>query len=244
MSFYALALFCATAFTLTAAQDFELPIQTCKRDADDYSSCLRLAIQEAWPNFVPGIPKLDLPVLDPYFTDHERTIYETNDMRADITVTNVNTYGLAKAQFLAVRPQHSDNYFKLEFDVDLPKILIEGNYKADGSLGTFQIGGEGFFNISMEDIKCTWIMEGSVANDRWTLEHFHLNPEVGKMQVWFSDMFNGNEELNNAAMKFVNEYWPTLYRSMLPFLAKNWDEHLTEISNRIFSKISFSKTFP
>jgi len=54
----------------------------------------------------------------------------------------------------------------------------------------------GFFNISMEDIKCTWIMEGPVANDRWTLEHFHLNPEVGKMQVWFSDMFNGNEELS------------------------------------------------
>lgn len=84
-----------------------------------------------------------MPVLDPYFTDHERTVYETNDVRADITVTNVNTYGLAKAQFLAVRPQHSDNYFKLELDVDLPKVLIEGNYKADGSLGTFQIGGEG-----------------------------------------------------------------------------------------------------
>lgn len=70
-------------------------------------------------------------------------MYEANNIRADITVTNVNTYGLAKAQFLAVRPQHSDNYFKLELDVDLPKVLIEGNYKADGSLGTFQIGGEG-----------------------------------------------------------------------------------------------------
>jgi len=50
--------------------------------------------------------------------------------------------------------------------------------------------------------------------------------------------------LDNAAMKFVNEYWPSLYREMLPFLAKNWDERLTELSNRIFSKISFSKTFP
>jgi len=49
----------------------------------------------------------------------------------------------------------------------------------------------GFFNISMEDIKATWIMEGPVANDRWT-----LIPEVGKMQIWFSDMFNGNEQLS------------------------------------------------
>ncbi|XP_024869462.1 circadian clock-controlled protein-like [Temnothorax curvispinosus] len=244
MSFCSLALFCATAFVLAAAQDFELPVQTCKHDADDYSSCLRLAVQEAWPNFIPGIPKLDLPVLDPYFTEEQRTVYEANDLRADITVTNVNTYGLAKAQFLAVRPHYSDNFFKLEIDVDLPKVLMEGNYKADGSIGTFQIGGEGFFNISMEDIKATWTLEGPVANDRWTLDHFYLNPEIGKMQIWFSDMFNGNEELNNAAMRFVNEYWPTLYRTMLPFLTKTWDERLTEASNRIFSKISFSKTFP
>ncbi|KAL0101167.1 hypothetical protein PUN28_018786 [Cardiocondyla obscurior] len=244
MSFYTFALFCATTFVLAAAQDLELPVQTCKRESDDYSSCLRLAIQEAWPNFIPGIPKFDVPILDPFFTETERTVYETSDIRADITVTNVNTYGLAKAQFLAVRPQHSDNYFKLELDVDLPKVLIEGSYKADGALGTFQIGGEGSFNISMEDIKSTWILEGPVANDKWTLEHFHLNPEVGKMQIWFSDMFNGNEELNNAAMKFVNEYWPTLYRSMLPFLAKTWDERLTELCNRIFAKVSFAKTFP
>lgn len=90
-----------------------------------------------------GIPKFDLPVLDPYFTQEERTVYETDDIHADILVTNVNTYGLAKAQFLAVRPQYSDNFFKLELDVDLPKVLIEGNYKASGSVGAFQIGGEG-----------------------------------------------------------------------------------------------------
>lgn len=54
----------------------------------------------------------------------------------------------------------------------------------------------GFFNISLEDIKTTWAVEGSVANDRWTIEHFIINPEVGKMEIWFSDLFKGNEELS------------------------------------------------
>lgn len=90
-----------------------------------------------------GIPEFDIPALDPYFTDEQRTLYETEDMRADITIKNVNTYGLMKAQFLAVRPQYSDNFFKLELDVDVPKVLIEGNYKAEGVVGAFQIGGEG-----------------------------------------------------------------------------------------------------
>ncbi|RLU21558.1 hypothetical protein DMN91_005931 [Ooceraea biroi] len=156
------------------------------------------------------------------------------DLELHTTVTDVNTYGLAKTRFLAVRPEYSDDFLKLEIDVEIPKMLIEGNFKAEGGMGAF----------NLEDIKGTWAIEGHVANDRWTIEHFLISPEIGKMQIWFSDLFNGNEELNKTALKFVNEYWPSLYRSVLPFMAEMWDAELTQISNRIFSKVSFSKTFP
>lgn len=86
---------------------------------------------------------MDLPILDPFFLAEDRIVYETADMRGDVTVKNVNTYGFAKARFLAVRPQYSDNFFKLEVDVELPKMLIEGNYKAEGAVGALQVGGEG-----------------------------------------------------------------------------------------------------
>ncbi|GAB1869781.1 Circadian clock-controlled protein [Camponotus japonicus] len=244
MSFYTLAVYCATVLVLVAAQDLELPVQTCKRDASDYTSCLRLAMQEAWPTFIAGIPELDVPPLDPYFLEYQNTVYETGDLRADITVKNVNIYGLAKINFLAVRPHHSDDSFHLEVDLELPKMLIEGNFKAEGAYGVLTIGGEGFFNISLEDIKDTWSIEGPVASDKWTIDHFRLNPEIGKMEVWFSDMFNGNEQLNSMALKFINENWPSLYREMLPFLSQNLDNYLTETANRLMSKVSFSKTFP
>lgn len=94
-------------------------------------------------HFSKGIPKLDLPPLDPYLTEHQRTEYDSRDIHADITVSNVNTYGLAKTRFLAVRPQRSPDFFRLEVDIEMPKILIEGEYVAKGSLGTFLIGGEG-----------------------------------------------------------------------------------------------------
>lgn len=94
-------------------------------------------------DFSPGIPQLDLPRLDPYFTKEQRTIYETGDIQADITVRDVNTYGLAKTRFLAVRPQYSEDFFKVEVDAEIPKMLIEGGFKAEGRMGGFQIGGEG-----------------------------------------------------------------------------------------------------
>lgn len=93
--------------------------------------------------FSEGIPELDMPPLDPYFLEYQNTVYETGDLRADITVKNVNIYGLAKINFLAVRPHHSDDSFHLEVDLELPKMLIEGNFKAEGAYGVLTIGGEG-----------------------------------------------------------------------------------------------------
>lgn len=94
-------------------------------------------------SFPKGLAKFDVPTLDPYFTEQQRTLYENGDIRADITVRNVNTYGLAKARFLAVRPQYSDGFFKLEVDIDLPKIFMEGEYSVDGAVGAFKINGDG-----------------------------------------------------------------------------------------------------
>jgi len=94
-------------------------------------------------HFSQGIPELDLPTLDPFYTKRQRTVYDTGEMHADITVMDVNTYGLAKTRFLAVRPQYSEDFFKIEIDADIPKMLMEGSFKAEGSMGGFQLGGEG-----------------------------------------------------------------------------------------------------
>jgi hypothetical protein len=93
--------------------------------------------------FPQGIPEIDLPILDPFFTKHQRTVYDTSDLQADVTIMDVNTYGLAKIHFLAVRPQYSEDFFRIEVDVELPKMLMEGNFKADGKMGGFKFGGEG-----------------------------------------------------------------------------------------------------
>ncbi|XP_053972528.1 uncharacterized protein LOC128873183 [Hylaeus volcanicus] len=226
--------------------DYQLPasVKTCKKDSDDFSSCLRLAIQESWPAFVQGMPDFDLPALDPYYTDVYTNEYESGQLRGKLSASDVRTYGLAKARFLSVKPEMSDDFFRLEIDVEMPKIFIDGEYKAEGSLGAFKLGGKGFFNISMEDVRCTWDISGHVVDDRWVIEHFQLVPVIGGLKVWFSDLFNGNDEMNRAAMLFVNEYWPVVYRGMLPKMMKTWDVYLTETTNRFFSKIPFSSVFP
>lgn len=219
-------------------------MKTCKRDSDDFSSCLRLAIQEAWPTFVPGLPEFDIPSLDPYYTESYSMEHESGQLRGKISIADVRLYGLAKSRFLSVKPEMDGDFFRLEIDVEIPKLLIDGDYKAEGSLATFKIGGKGFFNISMENVRTTWDISGHVVNDRWVVEHFKTVPTISSMKIWFSDLFNGNEELNRAALVFINEYWPLVYRTMLPKLIEMWDTYLSEFTNRFFSKIPFSTIFP
>ncbi|XP_066598413.1 circadian clock-controlled protein daywake-like [Prorops nasuta] len=244
MSFLKLAVICAFIVAVFGDPEVDFPMKACHRGSDDYSSCLRLAIQESWPTFVKGVPELDVPVLDPFFVKEEETRYNSESLQGKIVAKNVRTYGLAKAKFLSVRPEFTDDFYRLQVDVDLPKLLVEGDYKAEGQLGDFKMGGKGSFNISMEDIHSTWDISGHVKNDRWVIEHFRAVPEITTMKVWFNGLFDGNDELNAAAMAFVNEYWPVVYRQMLPHIQDTWDKELTEFANRIFSKISFSKTFP
>lgn len=236
----------ALAFVALVAADYQLPagVNTCKRDSDDFASCLRLAIQEAWPIFMQGLPDFDIPVMDPYYMESNTFEYKFGKMQGKLTSKDVRTYGLAKARFLSVKPEMNDDFFRLEIDVELPKILIDGDYDAQGAMETFKIGGQGYFNISMEDVRCSWDITGHVSDDRWVVEHFKMVPTVGNMRIWFSDLFNGNEELNRAALLFINEYWPVVFRGMMPKMMEMWDQYLTEFTNRFFSKISFSTVFP
>lgn len=54
-------------------------------------------------------------------------------------------------------------------------------------------------------------------------------------QILFSD---------DIVVIFVNEFWPVLYRVMLPIISDVWDPWMTSISNKIFSKVLFSEVFP
>lgn len=237
----------AIAFLVViVAGEYKLPpeVKTCKRGADDFSSCLRLAIQESWPVFVKGIPELNFSPLDPYYVDHNVNEFGAGEMHGRIEEWDIYFYGMKNVQFLAVRPEYTDDFFKLEIDLNIPKGLMEGEYEADGHLASFKIGGKGHFNVSMEDVKVTWKISGPVKDDRWVVEHYLPIVQVGKLRIWCSDLFNGNEELTKTVLAFANEYWPSILRGMYPYILEVWDKLFTEKVNLFFSKVSFNELFP
>lgn len=86
---------------------------------------------------------IDLPQLDPFNLDVMSTDYEFGEVTGKIVVRNVKAYGLAKTRFLAIRSNYEDNRYHLEIDLEIPKTFVEGDFKSDGTIGSFNVLGKG-----------------------------------------------------------------------------------------------------
>ncbi|XP_011161485.1 uncharacterized protein LOC105196996 [Solenopsis invicta] len=243
MLLYTLIVFSAAVLGLSSANKHTLSITSCKRDSDDYSACLKRAFQEAWPRFVTGIPEFDFPSLDPLYYKYGKAVYNSGLIHADVIVSNVTVSGLSKNHIFDIRTHFLNDTFSLEIDGAVPKMFLQGTVNIDGTLGDiFRVVGKGPFNLTIEDAKGTWELTGHVVNDTWIVEHFRTLPSVKKLQLYF-DFFPNNKEFNDLIVTFANEYWPSLFRVMLPISSIVWDPWLTGIANKLFSKVSFSEVF-
>lgn len=95
------------------------------------------------------MPEIDLPPLDPYELDVMATDYQFGEVTGKIVVRNVKTYGMAKTRFLSIRPSYEENRYRLDIDMEIPKMFVEGDFKSDGTVGSFNVIGKGKNNFNI-----------------------------------------------------------------------------------------------
>lgn len=86
--------------------------------------------------------------MDPYLYKYQSNVINSGELHIEVNVTNVTCEGMAAMRFKAVRPYFSDNDFRLEIDIRLPKMLIYGLYEASGTFLGFHVSSKGMKNIS------------------------------------------------------------------------------------------------
>lgn len=89
------------------------------------------------------MPEWNIQKLQPYEVESGIYTFEMNEIIAKINIENVMLYGLEKLVFELVKPNHSDDYFSLDFDFTISDVFVEGDYKASGALGSFRHSGQG-----------------------------------------------------------------------------------------------------
>lgn len=90
-----------------------------------------------------GLPEFDFPSLDPLVYEDGRVVFNSGEIRGEVIFSNVTAIGLSKARFSDVRTHFLNDVFRLEIDVQMPKLYGEGYVELDGTINLFRVTGKG-----------------------------------------------------------------------------------------------------
>ncbi|XP_049774148.1 uncharacterized protein LOC126161990 [Schistocerca cancellata] len=223
--------------------------KTCSRNDPNLNECIRQMIMETVRKSKDGIPELGAPATEPFLVREMLLEYQQGDVEGKVLIKNSLAHGLSDVIVKDVRMNLNDGgKFRFEADVIFKRLLLEGEYKGQGKIITFPIDGKGVFNNSMTDVVGTFNVTGEyyqkAGRPFLKLTRFSFLPEVGTMKVYASNLFAGNDELNKAALAFANEFWPVLYKELLPYADEAWDKVMRNEGNKVLAAIPFDVLFP
>lgn len=227
----------------------ELPsyMSICRRDDPALGECIKDSIQRLLPELHAGIPSIGFPPLEPYSQESSYFEYKNQQIHGSVHIKNGKTFGMTRAQIRDVRATADDDTFQLEVDVRFPKLISEGKFKGEGRFNAIKIVSKGFFNITFTDVTTTWQMSGKTVErngEKYMLvDKFDMTPEVGDMKVYATGLFP-DPGLNQVALDFVNQYWPALYKEMLPETRRSWEPLMLDVVNKMFNRVPYRRLLP
>ncbi|XP_026733950.1 circadian clock-controlled protein-like [Trichoplusia ni] len=186
-----------------------MPEQKCKLDD---KKCLVSAFQKMVPVFMAGIPEADIAVLDPM---------EMDDVSFDIAGFQFSLKGgrLKGLKNSVIDDVDWDTKKKILSFVFHSAVSAKGHYTAGGQLLILPISGDGDSSLKLSNVKLLEnleikafihydIVKDSEGKDHIKPKKFHFDFEVKEgAHFHLSNLFNGNKELSDNLLKFINENW-------------------------------------
>jgi hypothetical protein len=217
---------------------------SCQIDSPTRDECIKEAIQYMIPKLQNGLGYLNIPPIDPYTVNGTTFDYKRGDISATLNVRTATFRGMSKAQIKDVRTKIDDYGMSTEIDVFIPRIYAEGLYKASGKVNSFKINAKGAFNITFKDTATTQKMKGVFETrdgERYLkIESYDIVPTIGDLKVQMTGIFP-DPEMNKLAVEFINQYWPFLYRDMIPETRSMWEPILLEQINAFMLRLPFNR---
>ncbi|XP_045449993.1 uncharacterized protein LOC123658682 [Melitaea cinxia] len=170
-------------------------------------SCIEKSVNLALPKIIAGIPELGIESSDPMFVDliegnlsiiTYKFFNTTIDGYKDCTVTNLKI---------------DEELTKLHYDLNCPKLQLNGKYEVNGRLIVLPVEGKGDFNLVagkyLMTAECDLKkIQGSDGKTHLSIKNFKLTMKpLAPIKFRFQNLFNGQKDLSDAVHKFANENW-------------------------------------
>ncbi|XP_022184775.1 uncharacterized protein LOC111044034 [Nilaparvata lugens] len=196
-----------------------------------------------------GVKEIGVPPLDPFYMPELLTTYKNNDMQASVLLKNIFTHGAMNAEIKAIRSDFSNpEKIIIEADTHSNEMFSEGTYKMEGKVGNFVLNGRGVYNVTMYNIDDTVHVELKVVEidgeEFLKVTKVMVDPEIGDMKMYASNLVNGNPELSKIANQFANQFWKLFYKEMMPIAQENVDKIAKSLMNKALLTIPYNQLLP
>jgi len=243
--------FCvAILFAIVLVGNSAIPdyISVCKHDEPNLAKCIQDSIEKLKPRLISGIPELQVPTLEPFHVDNVTIDSVAGPNHLGTNLTNVRAHGASKFEIIKIVPKATKNGYSFGFEVMVPHIYVEGNYKMETKILFLELNGDGPFNANISDYHFSCNMKGRKVeregNNYLNFDKIECNLEVGKIKIYLGNLFNGNELLGNATNAIINDNADTFFQEIKPNILKAISNLFTDIANKITLAFRYEELFP
>ncbi|CAB3226990.1 unnamed protein product [Arctia plantaginis] len=168
------------------------------------AECLKKTVQETLPHFAAGIPTLGVEPIDPLTKDH---VALTLPGEFKIELNNGSMTGIRKCNIDSVTYQKDEADLKMHCN-----LTVMGRYKAYGRILIVTINGEGDGKVKVRNA----FLHAKIRFDNkvrdgityYEVKDFDTSFTYGdKVTFVLKNLFQGNAELSEAVLLFLNENW-------------------------------------
>ncbi|KAL1132412.1 hypothetical protein AAG570_010367, partial [Ranatra chinensis] len=220
-------------------------ITACSRNAADLNECVVKSGQEAIPKFINGDPKYRVPNLNPLEITELQVNQGTKQVGLKLTLRNAKIYGMKNAIFKKARTDLKNRH--IEWDFEVPRIEILGDYTVEGQVLILPITGNGKGNITITELiityKYDWKLTEKKGKEFMELTKSELLFENGRTYFDLKNLFNGDNLLGSNMNRFLNENWKEVTREVGPAVGEAIAEVFKIILTNIAQLVPFSDIY-
>jgi len=219
------------------------PILKCKRGSDELiNKCLRRILEDLRPRLAKGIPEIGLEPLDPFYLDQIKFKQGHGSIVIEALLTNTTVLHLAEFSRAEFKVQSKNRI--LTFDLEAPRVRVDGKYNLGGKILLFPIGGTGPYWFDIGNVKVRGyakLVPGKSENGTKILQiaDIKLDLQIKDLKVKLLNLFSGNPVLGPVINNVLNENVQDLFLEVKPNIVKIIEGIVQSIANRIIGNMPF-----
>lgn len=233
----------------TTAKKLPNFVHVCKRTDPQLEKCLTQTIESLRPEMPNGIPKMQIPALEPMSIPMLVINRNEEALKVKATLKDIQAWGGSK--FILNNLKVNLDKLNGEGTVIIPNLLVNCTYDVDGRLMVVPLQGQGIFNGNITNTKADIKASVEVLKDKKNREYFQIKDIRIKLKVGdatgklISQNTNrNNDALTGTASSFYHQNRRVVLDIITPIAQEIAAEFALQIGNNILKTILYDEILP